>query len=85
LRVEIELGRRAGESLHPEEYDCRLPEHAAVIEAVFGPVSAGFATSGPGHDATTTAHVTTGEEAAGNGQPAPGTRVRYFGDYEIQK
>ncbi|MGO9916156.1 MAG: WD40 repeat domain-containing serine/threonine protein kinase [Isosphaeraceae bacterium] len=83
LRVEIELRRRAGEEPGTEEYARRFPHHAVPIEAAFGPAPARSATAGPAHDLPTIAPVTTGGQADHNGEPAPGERIRYFGDYEI--
>ena len=58
----------------------RFPEHAALIDAVFGPEpdrSAGppapVRPPPPDHDG----------QPDDNGEPAPGTLVRYFGDYEL--
>src|SRR5262249_19536510 len=79
LRVECELRRRAGDDPAPAQYAARFPGHAAVIEAVFGPGPSRPARSVPEDELATIASETTG----GNGEPAPGSRVRYFGDYEI--
>ncbi|MGO9916157.1 MAG: protein kinase domain-containing protein, partial [Isosphaeraceae bacterium] len=83
LRVEIELRRRAGEEPGTEEYARRFPQHSMPIDAAFGPAPARSATAGPQHDLPTIAPVTTGGQADHNGEPAPGERIRYFGDYEI--
>ncbi len=83
LRVEIELRRRAGEEPGTEEYAHRFPHHAMPIEAAFGPAPARSAPAGPPHDLPTIAPATTGGKADHNGEPAPGERIRYFGDYEI--
>ena len=83
LRVEIELRRRAGEEPGTEEYARRFPHHAMPIEAAFGPAPARSAPAGPPHDLPTIAPATTGGKADHNGEPAPGERIRYFGDYEI--
>jgi WD40 repeat protein/serine/threonine protein kinase len=74
--VEIELRRGAGEEPTAEAYRQRFPEHAAVVEAVFAPAAsaspeAGLSTAlNDGTPDTDPAHE-------------PGTRVRYFGDYEL--
>ncbi len=83
LRVEIELRRRAGEEPGTEEYARRFPQHAMPIDAAFGPAPARSATAGPPHDLPTIAPVASGGQACHNGEPAPGERIRYFGDYEI--
>jgi WD40 repeat protein/tRNA A-37 threonylcarbamoyl transferase component Bud32 len=85
VRVETELRRKAGEDPGLEEYVTRFPQHAALIQAVFSPEQlAQSDATGPRRDPTT-APVTPGGEDGSNGQPAPGTLVQYFGDYEIQK
>src|SRR6266542_3404093 len=35
LELELSCRRRAGETMHPEEYLQRFPEHAALIESIF--------------------------------------------------
>jgi WD40 repeat protein len=85
LRVECELRRRDGEEPGLEQYALRFSQHAALIEAVFGPGPDRPEAAEPYLDPTTTAPVTPGGDAASNGEPAPGTRVHYFGDYEIQR
>jgi hypothetical protein len=84
LRVERELRRREGEDPGPEEYSLRFPQHAELIRAVFDPATDRPESEGQQSDATTTAPVATGAEPGDNGDPPPGTFVRYFGDYEIQ-
>jgi WD40 repeat protein/tRNA A-37 threonylcarbamoyl transferase component Bud32 len=79
LRVESELRRLDGEEPSLEEYSLRFPEHAALIAAFFTRESAFSA----GRDTTTTAPGMTGSQSDLNGEPAPGTRLRYFGDYEL--
>jgi WD40 repeat protein/tRNA A-37 threonylcarbamoyl transferase component Bud32 len=83
LRVECELRRRAGEMPGREEYAPRFPEQAAVIDAIFaaGPMPSDV--TGPLAASTTAAPVTTDGQTDGDPSPAPGTRVRYFGDYEL--
>ena len=85
LRVERELLQRAGAEPDVEEYRRRFPDSAAVIDAVFGPEPERSAATGPRHrpDPTTTAPITPGGDTNGDPEPAPGTRVRYFGDYEL--
>jgi hypothetical protein len=81
VRVECELRRRDGEEPAPEEYSLRFSQHTGLIAAVFGPEP-----ERPGAvDPTTTALGTPGGDASPDGEPAPGTHVRYFGDYEIRK
>ncbi len=86
LRVELELRRRDGEEPGPEDYAGRFPHHTALIRAVFDPEPALSAAAGsrPRNPDPTTAHLTPGEKPTRNGEPEPGDRVRYFGDYEIQ-
>jgi WD40 repeat protein/tRNA A-37 threonylcarbamoyl transferase component Bud32 len=76
LRVELELRRRAGEDPTAEEYRGRFPERTATVDAVFASVASGSAGTEP-----TTAH----REGRADSAPAQeaGTRVRYFGDYEL--
>jgi WD40 repeat protein len=77
IRVEAELRRRAGDEPAAEEYRLRFPDGLAAIDAVFAPV----ADEWPLRGATTTA---AGSETRGaDGLPAPGTHLRYFGDYEL--
>ncbi len=85
LRVELELRRRDGEEPTPEEYSARLSQHADLIRAVFGPAPDPSAAPGPPHELPTIAPATTQGQAHHNGEPAPGDRVRYFGDYEIDR
>ncbi len=82
LRVEIQLRRRAGEEPTAEEYRGRFPDHAAMVDAIFASVPGRSAGADPRPDATPTAAVTPGRETEDE-DPAPGTRVRYFGDYEL--
>ena len=85
LRVERELRQRAGAEPDAEEYRRRFPDSAAVIDAVFGPEPDD--PQRPARDIrpdpTTTGPITPGGDANGDQEPAPGTRVRYFGDYEL--
>jgi eukaryotic-like serine/threonine-protein kinase len=86
LRVERELLQRTGAEPDVEEYRRRFPASVALIDAVFGPdPERSVATSQrhPQSESTTTAPITPGEEINGDSEPAPGTRVRYFGDYEL--
>jgi len=87
LRVECELRRRAGEEPSREEYSLRFSEYAALIDAVFGSEPAGSAAAGLRADPTTIAPITPGSDVGGEGVAAApsGTRVRYFGDYEITR
>jgi WD40 repeat protein len=85
LRVECELRRRAGEEPVVAEYAPCFPEHAALIEAVFGPCPSRPAPSIPKHELPTIAPDPTGDQTGGNGEPSSGDRVRYFGDYEIDR
>ena len=84
LRVERELRLREGEHPGPEEYSLRFSQHAALIEAVFGPGPdrTGAEDQRPG---PTTAFVPTDGHAEPNGEPPPGSHARYFGDYEIER
>ena len=83
LRVELELRRRDGEQPGPEDYAARFPHHTALVEAVLGSEPDRSAVGGPRHDLPTIAPGTTDGHAHHDGEPAPGHRVRYFGDYEI--
>jgi len=85
LRVERELLLRAGAQPDPEEYRSRFPGSFAVIDAVFGPDGARSAASGSSPDPTCTAPIMPGGNAHGAGEAslAPGSLVRYFGDYEL--
>jgi WD40 repeat protein len=76
LRVEIELRRSAGEEPTAREYRQRFPEQAAVVDAVFAPVASAAPGAGPS---------TAPNGGTPDAEPAhdPGTRVRYFGDYEL--
>jgi predicted Ser/Thr protein kinase len=86
LRIESELRRRASEEPSRDEYLLRFPDHAALIDVVFGSQPARSAAAGPrppDPDATTTGPVMPGGEIGGDPDLAAGTRVRYFGDYEL--
>jgi len=86
LRVERELLKRAGAEPDAEEYHRRFPNSAAVIDAVFGPEPERSATTGSRHlgpGPTTTGPITPGGDLNSDQEPAPATRVRYFGDYEL--
>ena len=83
LRVELELRRREGEQPGPEDYAARFPRHTALVEAVLRPEPDRPAVGGPRHDLPTIAPGATDGHAHRDGEPAPGHRVRYFGDYEI--
>ncbi len=82
LRVERELVQRSGAKPDAEDYRRRFPDSAAVIDAVFGLQAAQSATTDSPHQ---TPDPTTEGPATPDGEPAgrPGTRVRYFGDYEL--
>jgi eukaryotic-like serine/threonine-protein kinase len=86
LRVDVELRSRDGEEPGPDDYAARFPHHTSLIRAVFdpGPALSAAASSRPRDPDPTTAHLTSGEKPTRNGEPEPGDRVRYFGDYEIQ-
>ena len=86
LRVERELLRRAGAVPDLEEYRRRFPNDDAVIDAVFNLESVRPATRReryPGPDPTTAGQMTSGRDTKGDRELAPGTLVRYFGDYEL--
>jgi WD40 repeat protein/tRNA A-37 threonylcarbamoyl transferase component Bud32 len=85
LRVERELLLRAGGQPDRDEYRSRFPNSLAVIDAVFGAESARSAAAGASPDATSTAPIMSGGNTNGDIEPsqAPGTLVRYFGDYEL--
>jgi WD40 repeat protein len=85
LRVECELRGCSGEEPVVAEYAARFAEHAALIEAVFGPGPSRPAPSLREHELPTIAPGTTAGQIGGNGEPVPGDRVRYFGDYEIDR
>jgi WD40 repeat protein/tRNA A-37 threonylcarbamoyl transferase component Bud32 len=77
LRVELELRRRDGEEPTAEDYRGRFPGFRAAVEAVFAPslVRSSLA------NLPTTA-IRDGTEDTDQTDEA-GTRVRYFGDYEL--
>ena len=86
LRVECELLQRAGAKPDAEEYRRRFPDSSALIDAIFGPEpdpSEATSPRHPGSDSTTTGPITPSGDTNGDQEPAPGTRVRYFGDYEL--
>jgi WD40 repeat protein/tRNA A-37 threonylcarbamoyl transferase component Bud32 len=85
VRVETELRRRAGEEPSREEYSVRFSQYAALIAAIFGrePGQSAAGSGPPGPYLTTTGPITPGGDTDGNHEPASGTRVRYFGDYEL--
>jgi hypothetical protein len=83
LRVERELLQRAGAEPDVEQYRRRFPESAALIEAVFGVQPSRAAAADPRPDPTITAPITPDGDSNGNPSPAPGTNVRYFGDFEL--
>ena len=83
FRVELELRRRAGEEPVPEDYTRRFPEHAEWIEVILSPGPGRSASSVPMNELPTIAPDPSGAQTGGNGEPAVGARVRYFGDYEI--
>ena len=84
LRVEIELRRSAGEEPSVEEYVGRFPDHAAVVEAVVAAGAGRSAGHDPRPDGNSTASVTPGSETEDR-DLGPGTRLGYFGDYELIK
>jgi tRNA A-37 threonylcarbamoyl transferase component Bud32 len=84
VRVERELRRGEGEDPAPEEYSLRFSQQADLIRAVFGPGPDRPDAEGQRPGPATTAPVPTNGHAEANGEPPPGTHIRYFGDYEIQ-
>ena len=83
LRVEVELRRRAGDDPAPAEYVARFPEHTALVAAVFSPRSDPSTPPQARHNLPTMVPATAQGPTGPNGEPSPGARVRYFGDYEI--
>ncbi len=81
LRVERELLQRAGAEPDVEEYRRRFPDSVAVVDAVFSLEPGRSEATGP--EPATTGPITSGGDQNGNQEPAPGTRVCYFGDYEL--
>jgi WD40 repeat protein len=97
--LEVELRRGQGEPVAPGAYRDRFPGQAELIDAAFvaadtraggsRPQSSraladtGGRSSGP--DPTPTPPITPGgdTDVDANGEAALGTRVRYFGDYEL--
>ncbi len=79
LRVELELRRRAGEQPTAEEYRGRFPDFAPAVDAVFA--------TGPHNDLGADPPTTAPGEGTEDGESSqePGSRVRYFGDYELIK
>jgi hypothetical protein len=82
LRVERELLERSGVPPDPEDYRRRFPASGALIDAVFGAGTASLATGDAPTDRTATSPAA-GEQTEGDDSAARGTRVRYFGDYEL--
>jgi serine/threonine-protein kinase len=81
LALELAYRARAGEQPTPGEYATRFPEQGAVLAAAYR--AAGMDPSGEGErDRAPPKFPTTEPDPAG---PAPqaGTKVRYFGDYEL--
>ena len=69
-----------------DEYRRRFPDNDAVIDAVFSPDagrSAARSARQPGPDPATTGPITAIGDTNGDRQPAPGTLIGYFGDYEL--
>jgi eukaryotic-like serine/threonine-protein kinase len=85
LRVERELRRRAGDDPVVAEYAARFPGHGALIEALFGPGPSRPAPSVSKYEPPPIAPDQTGGQTGASGEPSPGDRVRYFGDYEIDR
>ncbi len=85
LRVELELRRRDGEKPGREDYAARFPHHNALVEALLGEELDGSAIGMRLHDLPTIAPDATNDQADHGDEPEPGTRVRYFGDYEITR
>jgi WD40 repeat protein/tRNA A-37 threonylcarbamoyl transferase component Bud32 len=88
LLVEHELRRRAGEKPSVEEYWLRFPDRIALVEAVFRRKQASSAAAhaqGRDLDPTNTRTDAPSEPTDENGVFPAGTRVRYFGDYELIK
>jgi serine/threonine-protein kinase len=84
LRVEREILEREGVEPDLEEYHRRFPNLAESVDSVFGPRSAHSDSTSAGTDPAPTIPVLSSEHTEGGGEPAePGTRVRYFGDYEL--
>jgi serine/threonine-protein kinase len=89
LRVELEARRAAGEAPNPGEFLTRFPADAAAVEAAFQATTvsapgAGTATFVGSTDHTATVSASPGGGPNGGADPLePGTRVRYFGDYEL--
>ena len=82
----LELRRRAGDHPAPAEYagplSASMPRSSKPFSA---PRSDRSAVRGPRHDLPTIAPGYHRRPMATHGEPAPGHRVRYFGDYEIDQ
>ncbi len=86
LRVERELLQRAGEEPDVDQYRRRFPDSAALIDAVFSPEPEPSGATGlrrPESNPATTGPITPASDQNGDQEPAPGSAVRYFGDYEL--
>ncbi len=100
LVAEIDARRRRGELPAPDEYRVRLPEDAAVISLAF-PTRGGLGDEPPGVescgsfasipvDKADASYPTKGvpgrpQSGAPTAVLSPGTRVRYFGDFELRQ
>src|SRR5262249_56346439 len=81
--LERELRQGRGERPDPHPYQARFPDQTAAIAAVFGPEPAIIGTT---TEPEVTAPLDERRDEAEASVPLPGgTRVRYFGDYELIK
>ena len=86
LRVELELRRRDGEEPDPEDYAARFPHDIRDRRSCPRPRAGPIRLSAAGGTTCRRSHrITTAGQTGPNGEPAPGDRVRYFGDYEITR
>ncbi len=85
LRVELELRGRDGEEPDRDDYAARFPHHTGLVEALLGREVDRSAIGMRRHDLSTVAPGATEGGAQQKSEPAPGHRVRYFGDYEITR
>src|SRR4051794_11463944 len=79
LIIELAYRRHAGERPDPKEYRTRFPEHIATVDALF----AGEQLTLEGQSGSTATLLPSPDAATDPGRLPTGTRVRYFGDFEL--
>ena len=88
LTIELHWRRRAGERPDPGEYLERLLDDAEAVYAAFGRAETRNIVAGPPLEPSSTREdvvhpASCRTEQRGGDPPAPGVRLRYFGDYEL--